>query len=144
MIYSCHVLISESRVFIFLIIQREMKNSVRTFRIWQLQVRYLKGKRWWVNMFIILIDLKCFSNTIHMFIAIYKNLQKIIAPPPIKKDQKKKNNNSKKKTGRRNTKQKPKQNKIPKTVVAMINENMRLFSKILNYLSFHLKEITQI
>lgn len=95
-------------------------------------------------MFIILIDLKCFSNTIHMFIAIYKNLQKIIAPPPIKKDQKKKNNNSKKKTGRRNTKQKPKQNKIPKTVVAMINENMRLFSKILNYLSFHLKEITQI
>lgn len=49
-------------------------------------------------MFKILIDLKCFSNTIHMFIAIYKNLQKITAPPPIKKDQKKKkNNNSEKK-----------------------------------------------
>lgn len=30
-----------------------------------------------------------------MFIAIYKNLQKITAPPPpIKKDQKKKNNNN--------------------------------------------------
>lgn len=46
-----------------------------------------------------------------MFIAIYKNLQKITAPPPIKKDQKKKNNNSEKnRKAKHKTKTKTKQN----------------------------------